>query len=84
MASRRADLEDHIATLDNFETRYGEFLVERRNRDHRWSREECAQRERELKKLTPQAEVAMVAAGARRGTTVDRTGGCSASSSVCL
>lgn len=66
MASQRADLEDHIATLDHFETRYGEFLVERRNRDHDWSGEERARRERELKELAPQAEAAMVAAGARR------------------
>jgi hypothetical protein len=63
---RRSDLEDHIETLDVFETRYGEFLVERRNRDHDWSGEEWARRERELKELAPQAEAAMVAAGARR------------------
>lgn len=66
MASPRADLEDHIATLDDFETRYSEFLLERRNRDHDWSGEEWARRERELKELAPQAEAAMVAAGARR------------------
>jgi hypothetical protein len=66
MASQRADLEHHIETLDHFETRYGEFLVERRNRDHDWSGEEWARRERELKELAPQAEAAMNAAGARR------------------
>jgi hypothetical protein len=66
MAWRREDLEDHIATLEEFETRYGEFLVEHRNGDHNWSGEEWARRERELKELAPQAEAAMVAAGARR------------------
>jgi hypothetical protein len=66
MASPRADLEDHIATLVDFETRYSEFLLERRNRDHDWSDKEWARRERKLKELAPQAEVAMVAAGARR------------------
>ena len=66
MAWCREDLEDHIATLEEFETGYGEFLVERRNRDHDWSGEEWARRERELKELAPQAEAAMVAAGARR------------------
>lgn len=66
MATRRSDLETHIATLEKFETLYGEFLVERRNRDHGWSGEEWARAERELKELAPQAEAAMVAAGARR------------------
>ncbi len=66
MASRRSDLEDHIATLERFETLYGEFLVERRNRERSWSGEEWARRERELKEIAPQAETAMVAAGETR------------------
>jgi hypothetical protein len=66
MAWRRSELEDHIATLEKFETLYGEFLVERRNRDHYWSGEEWARRERELRMLAPQAEAAFVAAGAKR------------------
>ncbi len=69
MANRKAELEDHIATLEDFEARYGEFLVERRGGDHDWSGEEWARRERELKELAPQAEGAMVAAG--RGTRWD-------------
>jgi hypothetical protein len=40
--------------------------VERRSPDHGWSGEEWARRERALKELAPQAEAAMVAAGARR------------------
>lgn len=66
MAARRSDLEDHIKTLEEFETLYGEFLVERRNRERDWSGEEWARRERELKELAPQAEAAMSAAGERR------------------
>lgn len=66
MAARRSDLEDHIRTLEEFERLYGEFLVERRNRERNWSSEEWARRERELKELAPQAEVAMAAAGERR------------------
>lgn len=66
MALRRSDLEDHIKTLEEFETLYGEFLVERRNRRRDWSGEEWARRERELKELAPQAEAAMRAAGERR------------------
>jgi hypothetical protein len=66
MATRRSDLEDHIKTLEEFETLYGEFLVERRNRERDWSGEERARRERELKELAPQAEVAMRAAGQKR------------------
>jgi hypothetical protein len=66
MATRRSNLEDHIATLEKFETLYGEFLVERRNRERSWAGEEWPRRERELKELAPQAEAAMVAAGATR------------------
>lgn len=66
MAARRSDLEDHIKTLEEFESLYGEFLVERRNRERDWSGEEWARRERELKELAPQAEAAMVAAGEKR------------------
>jgi hypothetical protein len=66
MSARRSDLEDHIKTLEEFETLYGEFLVERRNRERDWSGEEWARRERELKELAPQAEVAMRAAGQKR------------------
>jgi hypothetical protein len=66
MAARRPDLEDHIRTLEEFEALYGEFLVERRNRERDWSGEEWARRERELKELAPQAEAAMAAAGERR------------------
>src|SRR4051812_18899562 len=66
MAARRSDLEDHIKTLEEFETLYGEFLVERRSRERNWSGEEWARRERELKELAPQAEAAMAAAGERR------------------
>jgi hypothetical protein len=66
MATRRSDLEDHIATLEKFESLYGAYLVERRGGDHDWSGEERARRERELKELAPQAEAAMVAAGATR------------------
>jgi hypothetical protein len=66
VAARRSDLEDHIKTLEEFETLYGEFLVERRNRERNWSGEERARRERELKELAPQAEAAMAAAGERR------------------
>jgi hypothetical protein len=56
----------HIAVLEEFEQAYGEYLVERRSPDHGWSGEERARRERALKELAPQAEAAMVAAGARR------------------
>jgi hypothetical protein len=56
----------HIAVLEEFEQAYGEFLVERRSPDHGWSGEERARRERALKELAPQAEAAMVAAGAKR------------------
>jgi hypothetical protein len=66
MANRRSDLEDHIKTLEEFETLYGEFLVERRSGERDWSGEERARRERELKELAPQAEAAMAAAGQRR------------------
>jgi hypothetical protein len=66
MAARRSDLEDHIKTLEEFEALYGEFLVERRNRERNWPGEEWARRERALKELAPQAEAAMVAAGERR------------------
>jgi hypothetical protein len=66
VAARRSDLEDHIKTLEEFETLYGEFLVEQRNRERNWSGEERARRERELKELAPQAEAAMAAAGERR------------------
>lgn len=66
MAAHRSDLEDHIKTLEEFETLYGEFLVERRDLERKWSGEERARRERELKELAPQAEAAMAAAGQRR------------------
>lgn len=66
MASRRSDLEDDIKTLEEFEARYREFLVERRSCERDWSGEEWARRERELKELAPQAEAAMRAAGEKR------------------
>lgn len=66
MADSRSQINRHIAVLLEFEQAYGEFLVERRTPDHGWSGEEWASRERALKELAPQAERAMVAAGARR------------------
>lgn len=69
MARRRSELEDHIATLEEFETDYRAFLLERRGGkegERPWSEEERALRERRLKELAPQAEAAMVVAGARR------------------
>jgi hypothetical protein len=66
MALSLSLIEDQISTLERFEVLYGEFLVERRNRDHGWSGAEWARRERELKELAPQAEAAMVAAGTAR------------------
>lgn len=69
MANRKSELEDHIKVLEDFETKYGAFLLERRARaeeERRWHGEEWAERQRELKELAPQAEAAMVAAGAKR------------------
>lgn len=60
------EFDRHIAILEEFERTYGEFLVERRSPDHNWSGEEWARRERALKELAPQAEAAMLAAGAKR------------------
>lgn len=59
-------IDRHIAVLEDFERTYREYLAERRRPDHGWSVEEWARRERSLKELAPQAETAMVAAGARR------------------
>jgi hypothetical protein len=59
-------IDRHIAVLEDFERAYGEYLVECRSPDHGWSGEDWARRERALKELAPQAEAAMIAAGARR------------------
>lgn len=64
--SSAEQIDRHIAVLEDFERTYGEYLVERRSPDHGWSAEEWARRERSLKELAPQAEAAMVAAGAKR------------------
>jgi hypothetical protein len=66
VTDRKSELHDHIATLEHFESLYGEFLVERRGEEHNWSTREWRQRERKLKELAPQAEAAMIAAGASR------------------
>jgi hypothetical protein len=76
MATHRSDLEDHIATLEKFEILYEEFLDARQqiegiawgDAEQRWLDADTAwaRRRRELQELAPQAEAAMVAAGARR------------------
>jgi hypothetical protein len=66
MALNKSLIEHHISTLEEFETLYGEFLLERRGGDHDWSGEEWARRERQLKMLAPQAEEAFRLAGAKR------------------
>jgi hypothetical protein len=69
MALRKSQIEDHIATLEDFEAKYRAFLLERRSRaekGQRWHGENWTERKRELQELAPQAEAAMVAAGATR------------------
>jgi hypothetical protein len=66
MSAPRFHLEDHIATLGTFESRYREFLTERRGAERGWSDAEWANRERELKELAPQVEEAVAATGKRR------------------
>ena len=57
----------HIEVLEDFEEKYGAFLVARRNREEipevQWSNKEWAKRERELRMLAPRAEAAIVASG---------------------
>jgi hypothetical protein len=69
MAMRKTQIEDHIATLEDFEAKYRAFLMERRSRAEKgqlWHGEDWTERKRELQELAPQAEAAMVAAGSTR------------------
>lgn len=66
MSPTADQIDRHIAVLENFERTYREYLEERRSPDHGWTDEEWAHRKRVLKELAPQAEAAMVVAGAKR------------------
>jgi hypothetical protein len=60
-------IDRHIGVLEEFEQKYGEYLVARHNRGMEgrsgWSSREWAERERELRTLAPRADAAMVASG---------------------
>jgi len=59
-------IDRHIAVLEEFEQKYGEYLVARHNRGvegSEWSRREWAERERNLRRLAPRADAAMAASG---------------------
>lgn len=60
-------IKRHIEVLDDFEQKYGEYLVARHNRELEgrsdWSSREWAERERQLRMLAPRAEAAIEASG---------------------
>jgi hypothetical protein len=67
MLDTAMQIKRHIEVLENFEQRYGEFLVARRNKaeipEVQWPNKEWAERERELRMLAPRADAAMEASG---------------------
>jgi hypothetical protein len=67
VAPDKEQIDRHIAVLEEFEHKYGEFLVARHDagmgHEDRWSRAERARRERELRALAVRADDAMLASG---------------------
>ena len=63
----RAQIDRHIAVLEEFEQKYGEFLVAEHNRRLEgrsdWSSRQWAERHRELRRLAPRADAAIDASG---------------------
>ena len=61
------EIRRHIEVLSEFEQKYDEFLVARRNRqvipEIQWSQGEWAKRERDLRMLAPRADAAIDASG---------------------
>jgi len=74
MTLDRDEIDQHIALLEEFEQKYGEFLVAEHNRrvESRsdWSSRQWAERVREIRRLAPRADAAIDASGVggRRST----------------
>lgn len=66
MPDTAMQIKRHIEVLEDFEQKYGESLVARRNKANpevQWTNKEWADRERELRILAPRADAAMEASG---------------------
>jgi hypothetical protein len=63
----RAEIDKHVAVLEKFEQRLGEYIVADHNRRVEgrsdWSSREWAERTRELRELAPRADAAIDASG---------------------